>query len=166
MTPQCVDEVLKNHRVTQVRLARLRSELAMLQRHLAMCNARIVNDSLSFSQAITGMPHGSGVGDPTGRLGTDLASGAATPFIKELRIDIANKQKEIRETEPDVIAVEYILQGLLDREREVLVMKIIDDRSWQETLEQMNQLHNNSYSKRTLQRLLDRALEKAYEIAK
>lgn len=166
MTPLQVDEILKNHRVTSARLARLQSELTMLQRHLAMCKARIVNDSISLSQAITGMPHGSNTSDPTGRLAADLASGEATPFVKELIRDIEKTQREIREVEPKVRAVEIILQALLDREREVLVLKIIDDRDWGDTLEQMNQMHNNSYSKRTLQRLLDRALVKAYEIAK
>ena len=166
MTPYQVDEALKNHRVTKGRLARLQSELTMLQRHLSMCKARIINDSISMSQAITGMPHGSNVGDPTGRLAADLASGKSTPFVKELLKETEEKQREVKQVEQEVRAVEIILEALLDREREVLVLKIIDDRNWGDTLEQMNSMHNNSYSKRTLQRLLDRALEKAYEIAK
>ena len=58
------------------------------------------------------------------------------------------------------------MQALNDREREVLLFRIIDDMDWGQTVSQMNGLHNNSYSKRTLQRLLDRAMEKAYEVVK
>ena len=119
-----------------------------------------------MSQAITGMPHGSNVGGPTGRLAADIVSGVTTPFIKELTTSIEETEAEIRKIESDVRNVEIILEALLDREREVLVLKIIDGRDWNDTLMQMNDMHNNTYSKRTLQRLLDRALEKAYEVVR
>jgi hypothetical protein len=43
---------------------------------------------------------------------------------------------------------------------------MIDKYSWPEILSAMNMRYNNSYSKRSLQRLLARAVEKAYEIVK
>lgn len=166
MTPQRLDEIFKNYRVTKARMIYLTDLEKRLDRRLRILKGEMVEDMQSFSQAITGMPHGSGVGDPTGRLGVDIASGKVTPFIKQVEEELTEARSEMIRIGPDVNTVEVVLQALGDREREVLVLKIIDDRDWGDTVDQMNGLHNGAYSKRTLQRLLDRALEKAYEVVK
>ena len=68
MSPQRLDEILKNHRSAKARLAYLTSQLKMLERDLAICQGQMISEGVTMSQAITGMPHGSGVGDPVGRL--------------------------------------------------------------------------------------------------
>ena len=166
MSPQRLDEILKKYRTTKFRYAFLKAEIATLERWLALCQSQSVNDRISLSQAITGMPHGSGIGDPTGRLATDIASGEVSRFVKQIQDDITKVNAEMIRIAPEISTVEIVLQSLGDREREVVILKIIDDRPWGETVEQMNGMHNNSYSKRTLQRLLDRALGRAYEIVR
>jgi len=166
MSPQRLDEVLKKHRATKARYEWLKSETITLERWLALCQSQSVNDRISLSQAITGMPHGSGIGDPTGRLAIDIASGEVSVFVKQIQDDLNEVRSEMLRLAPDISAVEIVLTALGDREREVLIFKVIDDRSWNDTVDQMNELHNNSYSKRSLQRLLDRALGKAYEIVR
>lgn len=166
MSPQRLNEVLKNYRSKKARYAYLQETIKTLERWTAICRGEMINDMISLSQAITGMPHGSGVGDPTGRLGLDIASGDVSPFVKQVEKELINARKEMDCIRTDIKTVEIVLKSLGDREREVLVLKIIDDRDWQDTVEQMNGLHNNSYSKRSLQRLLERALDKAYEIVK
>ena len=164
MTPQKLDEIMVKYRVSKARFAYLQSEMITLERWLAICKGEMINDRISLSQAITGMPHGSGVGDPTGRLATDIASGDVSTFVRQVEEDIERAKQEMENLSSQIKIVENVLEALNDREREVLVFKIIDGRDWADTVDQMNGLHNNTYSKRTLQRLLDRALDKAYEV--
>lgn len=166
MSPHDLDERLKKYRANKARLAYLEAEEITLRRWLTICESQSVNDRISLSQAITGMPHGSGIGDPTGRLATDIASGKVSEFVNQVLDDLnsLNAQKGVLYL--SVRSVEVVLEALGDREREVLTLKIIDDRDWKDTAIQMNSMHNNSYSIRSLQRLLDRALEKAYEIVR
>lgn len=166
MSPQKLDEIFKKYRTDKARYAYLKSELETLGHWLRMCESQSINDRISLSQAISGMPHGSGIGDPTGRLAIDIASGKVSEFVKQILEDMKQAQDEMDIIGIRIRTVENVLQALVDREREVLIFKIIDDRDWGDTVNQMNGLHNNSYSKRTLQRLLDRALEKAYAVVK
>lgn len=166
MSPQRLDEILKKHRYSVARFAYVKSELLTLNRWLSICESQSITDRVSLSQAITGMPHGSGTGDPVGRLAADIADGKVSVFVKQVKSDIKSLEEEQARLEKDIGIVEIVLNALGDREREVLIFKVIDDRDWTDTTEQMNGLHNNSYSKRTLQRLLDRAMEKAYEVVK
>ncbi len=166
MSPQHFDEILSKHRSTKARYAYLRSQMAMLERFLKQCQGDMINDEVSMSQAITGMPHGTTVGDPVSRLAIDIASGKVSVFVKQIQDEIKDIQAEIRKIGPDIRIVEIVLGALNDRERAVLEMKMIDEMSWGEVLMDMNLKYSNSYSKRSLQRLLDRALGKAYEIIK
>lgn len=166
MSPKRLDEILKKYRSNKARYAYLRSEMVTLGRWLDMCQSQSVTDRVSLSQAITGMPHGSGTGDPVGRLAIDIASGKVSVFVKQVQDDMAEVDAEMLRIAPEISTVEIVLEALCDREREVLTLKMIDDMDWTTTTNAMNELHNNSYSKRSLQRLLDRALGRAYEIVK
>lgn len=164
MSPEQLTEILKKHPSTKARCAYLRSQLEMLNRFLRKFQGEMIEDQVSMSQAITGMPHGTTVGDPTSRLALDIASGKVTPFIKEIQEDISRTEGELQRIEPDVRAVEIILEALNDRERAVFELKMFADYSWPDILDEMNKRYNNSYAKRSLQRLFDRAFDKACEI--
>ena len=166
MSPQRLDKILEDFRFNKARYAWLQAEVITLERWLNLCQSQSINDRISLSQAITGMPHGSGVGDPTGRLALDIASGEVSVFVKQIQEDLNKVNAEMLRIAPDISAVEIILDSLNDREREVLIFKMIDKRDWKDTMLQMNELHNNSYSIRSLQRLLERALGRAYEIVR
>lgn len=166
MSPQRLDEILRDYRITKARVAYLKDQLRFLEKRLAEEMKKSIQDQISLSQAITGMPHGSGTGDPTGKLGTEIASGKESEFVKQIREEIRQASFEIMKLEPDISTAEIVLNALSDREREVLEMKIMAEMSWSDTLAEMNRKHNNSYSKRSLQRLLDRAKEKAYEVVR
>ena len=166
MSPQRLDEILKRYRTDKARYAYLEAEMITLRRWLSICEGQSISDRVSLSQAITGMPHGSGTGDPTGRLAADIASGEVSVFVKQVLEEIEDAKREMNALIQNIRIVEIVLDALVDREREVLTLKIIDDRDWKDTAVQMNEMHNNSYSIRSLQRLLDRAIEKAYEVVK
>lgn len=161
-----IEEILRSYRTQKARLAYLRSQIDMLERFLAGCERRMVDDCISMSQAITGMPHGSSVGDPTGRLAIDIASGKVSEFVKQIREEIEETAKEAARLTEDLRVADILLSAMTEREREVVEMKIMADMSWGEVLEEMNKKHGNSYSKRSLQRLYSRAMEKAEDVAR
>lgn len=164
MSPQRLKEILKNYRPSRARCAYLRSQLEMLDRFLAKCRGEMIADQVTMSQAITGMPHGTTVGDPVSRLAIDIASGEVTPFVKQIQEEIQDVKAELDKILPDVRTVEIILEALNEREKILFEMKMIDEFSWPEILSRMNREYNNSYSKRSLQRLLERAMEKAQAV--
>jgi hypothetical protein len=161
-----LEELLRDYRPTKARYAYLRTQEDMLERFLSSCERSMVSDQVSMSQAITGMPHGSNVGDPVGRLAIDIASGKVSEFVRQIREEIENVRAEMAVLNRKIKLIEIILGAMTDRELEVIEMKIMADMDWDETLRGMNEKHNNSYSKRTLQRMLSRALDKAEEVVK
>jgi hypothetical protein len=166
MTAQRFDEVLKMYRQTKARVAYLRSQAEMLERFLRICSSQMIEDMMSMSQAITGMPHGSGTGDPTGRLAIDIESGKVSEFVKQIQEELTQVNAELNITAPQTRAVEIALGALNDRERDLVVMKMVDEFSWAEILFKMNAKHGGDCKKRTLQRVLEKAMQKAYEVVK
>lgn len=166
MSPERLAEIMRKYRTNKHRCAYLSTQIGMLERFLQQCQADMIGDMISMSQAITGMPHGTTVGDPTGRLAMDIESGKVSQFVREIETDITTQKMEMQKLYPDIKTVEIVLDSMNDRERRLIEMKMIDDFSWPEILGEMNRVYNNSYSKRSLQRLLDRAVEKANEIVK
>lgn len=164
MEPQTLDELIKKYRTNKSREAYLRHQLESLEHTLEMAKARMVSESVSLSQAITGMPHGSGTGDPTGKLATGFASGEVTVFVRQIQREIDETKTALSRIMPDIETVEIVLDALNEREREVFELRMLDDYSWPETLRKVNAKHGNSYSKRSLLRLLNRAVEKAYSV--
>lgn len=163
MKPAELDEKLRNYRVVKARYAYLQHQLESLERYMAICRGTMISDQISMSQAITGMPHGSGVGDPTGRLAMDIASGKVSVFVKQIEEETKVAREKLDETKEELRVVEIVLEAMSEREKEIVMMKAVDDMSWSEITQEMNEKHQGSYGKRSLQRLYDRAMEKAYK---
>ena len=166
MRPDQIEEMLGRYRIQKARYAYLRSQIDMLERFLMACEGSMINDCISMSQAITGMPHGTSVGDPTGRLAMDIASGRVSEFVKQIREELEEITAEATRLEEELRVADIVISAMNDREREIVEMKIMADMSWDDVLREMNSRHNNSYSKRSLQRLYSRAIEKAEEVVK
>ncbi|MBP5462906.1 MAG: hypothetical protein J6Y20_12400 [Lachnospiraceae bacterium] len=164
MSPVRFNEILKKYRGIKARIAYLRSQIDMHEKFLEMCTKGMIYDMISLSQAITGMPHGTGTGDPTGRLAIDIESGTVSPFVKEIQQQITIENYELNEIIPQARAVEVALGALSDKERDLVTMKIMDEMSWAEVIHKVNSRYGGRDSKRTLQRVLERATQKAYEV--
>ena len=166
MNPQRLTEIMKKYRASRARCAFLQSQLVMLERFLEICEGEMIDDMVSMSQALTGMPHGTTVGDPTGRLAMDIHSGKISPFVKEIREEIEGVKAELQSVTRDVQAVEIVLNAMTAKERSLLEMKMIDELSWEEIIHRMNQEYGFGSSKRSLQRMMERIMEKARDIVK
>jgi len=166
MSPERFDEILKKYRSIKARMAYLRHQVDMLERFLAICTREMVNDMVSMSQALTGMPHGSGAGDPVGRLAMDIESGKVSPFVQQIQEELTEVNAELNLIVPQARAVDIALGALSDKERDIVVMKMVDEFSWTEVIHKMSSKYGGNCTKRTLQRVLERAMEKAHEVVK
>ena len=166
MNPQRLTEIMKKYRASRARCAYLQSQLEMLERFLTICEGEMIDDMVSMSQALTGMPHGTSVGDPTGRLAIDIEAGKISPFVKEIREEIEGARAELQRIKEDVRTVEIVLEAMTAKERSLLEMKMIDELSWDEIIHRMNREYGFGSSKRSLQRMMERIMDKAREIVK
>lgn len=160
-----LNEVLKKYRSNQARVMLLRHKLNMLNRFLALARDQMVNDSVCLSQALTGMPGGSGTGDPTARLAVSLASGEVTQFVKELMEEISQTEAQLVDAESDVKQAERLMVNMTELEKKLMELRLMAELEWIPILGIINKEHHNAYSKRTLQRIYDRAMEKAEDAA-
>ncbi len=164
MKHQPLTELLRAYRSNKMRYAYLSSTLEMLERHLAICRGEMIEDQVSMSQALTGMPHGSSVGDPVGRLALDIASGEVSIFVKQVEDEIRETNQERRKLEMEIRLAELALAALNDREQTLVEMKMVDDCSWAEICAGMSRKYGKDCSKRSLQRLLKEAMDKARKV--
>ena len=166
MTRDQVDETLKIYRATEARVAYLRSQLEILQEYLRKNENSVVNDGVSLSQAITGMPHGSGVGDPVGNLALRIAMGKTSVFVQQVRKEIEPVERELRLKQYILSFTDAWLMALNEREEKIVTLKMIDGKSWAEILTALNSGGGPRWSKHTIQRIFDNGMEKVYEAAK
>lgn len=164
MEPEKLDRLLNVYKVNQARYTWLCQQLEKLEADLKVCRSQMISEQISLSQALTGMPHGSGTTDPTAKVAVAVTSGKVTPFVKELEAEIKPVREEMLVIQKDINTVDLALSPLAEREREVVTYKMIDNLDWGEVLEMMNEKYNGTYAKRTLQRLYDRGIEKAYAV--
>lgn len=164
MQPEKLDEMLREYRTNKARVEYLDAQLAALREMLDKAKGSMVSDCVSLSQAITGMPHGSGTGDPVAKLAIRLANGDLVGFAKDVQEEITMMEAERTRVAAFVQIVDIALAAMNDREREVFSLKVLDKLGWIEVLESMNKAHENAYSKRSLQRLFERAQSKAYAV--
>ena len=165
MTKERVDEFLDAYRSNQARCAYLQEQVIILEESLRKNEMSAIGDQVSMSQAITGMPHGTTVGDPVGNLALDIAMGNVSVFVKQIQEELASVRAELNQKSRIVAYVGSWLNGLNERERFVVEAKVIDHLAWAEVVKDYNARFNGSYSKHTIQRLHDKAMDKIYEIA-
>lgn len=166
MTIEKVDEFLKNYREYSARCDFLENEIAELERIAQELRRTFIEDNISVSQVMNGMPHGTGISDPTGRLALLSASGYLPDYIKEIDDEVEKKKSELRYKTPTVIFVESWLKVLTPRERFVVENKTLNGMFWRELVIAFKNEFGEEYSKNGLKNIRDSAIQKIYNIAK
>ena len=166
MSPDKVDEMLGKYRAFLGRCKHLEELIRTLEYELEWMKSHIVEDTVSIGgQEMDGMPHGTSPGKPTERLAVMIASGFKPDFIIQQEKDIAEAKSEYIEKKRVVSFVEAWLAGLTDRERWIVVKQVIDGVTWRELVPDYSKEFGETRTKRGLQMLRDRAVEKIYDIA-
>ena len=162
MNQEMVDTMLSEHRVTEAKLKCLTATLDVLDNLLEIAKSEMVDDEVSLSQQLTGMPHGSGTTDPTGRLAIEIASGHVSWRVDQIEDEIRNVKIEISKIEWKVIMVNAWLGCLNERERFLIEKKYLDEMTWKEIEESYNKEYGVIMTKRGLKNIIDRGIEKIY----
>lgn len=166
MTQDRVNELLESYRTIQARCSYLQLQVDILTEGLRRNEQSMVSDRVSLSQAISGMPHGTSVGDPVGNLALDLVMGKVTVFVEQIRKELADVYSELYQKKRILACVDVWMGGLSDRERLAVEMKAIDKKPWAEVVLGFREKGIGECSKHTVQRLYDRGMGKIYEAAK
>lgn len=166
MQPERVDEMLRNYREYAGRCKHLESLIPILQTEIEKMKAHAAEELVSKGgKEMDGMPHGTNVGNPTERMGIMLADGYQSEHLIERQAELDEAQKEYNDKLPTVVFVEAWLKGLPERERWVIENQVIDSVTWREIMSQYPIRFGETRTKRGLQILRDRAMEKIYELA-
>lgn len=165
MQKNTVDEMLFRYREYVGRCGHLESLIANEEKQLKRLRANVAEELVGGGSVITGMPHGSGISDPTSRIGIALAEGYTPEHIKELERELDEAREELNGKLPTVIFVEAWLKGLTEKERWIVEAQVIDKYTWGEVAGQHITKFGATTSKNTLKRLKNRALDKIYQMA-
>ncbi len=162
--PADVLVMLTEYRDNVGKCAHLEVTITRLETLLAQQRALLEDTASLHAQQISGMPHGSGTGDPVGRLACSLASGDTPSYIAELESDICRLKTERELYGSRVRYVEAWLKILPEQERYVLEEHTVNGVSWRMLGFEFERRFKTSGAKSTLKRVHARALERIYRL--
>ena len=161
-----VDELLLNYRNNLARCEFLTHDIPRLEKELGLKIKRMVEASVSLSPNLSGMPHGSSLSDPTGKLGTDIASGYKTEEVKALEEELCEKKKEMENKQYAVSVVDSLLKCLKEKELFVIEKKVIGGMSWNDLRFTYNRHFETTYTVAGLKYMKKLAMEQLYAAAR
>lgn len=166
MTPERVNEMLKNYREYSGRCAYLETYIKQLEKEVENMQDNLVLDQIaSGGGSLDGMPHGTTVGNPTERAGIALADGYMPDYLLLKKKELADAQLEVSRKATTVIFVNAWLRGLSERERWIIENQVIDGVSWRELTTEYYIKFGETRTKRALQLFRGKAMEKIYRMA-
>ena len=166
MHPEDVKHYIKHYKECVVRCLHLKTEIDELKTILERIDKAKVADLISITQKWDIMPHGTGVGDPTGTAAEKICDGDRTLYAKQIEKEIENKKEELQKRTAMISYVDAWLQILSEREKFVIQSRCIDGILWGEVEEGFFQTFGLRYSQQGLKRILNRGIEKICAIAK
>ena len=165
MKVEIINEALSLYLERVARCEFLESEIKMLREILEKEESEMVDDEVSLSQELTGMPHGTSIGDPTGRLGLKLACGFESWSVKQIKEEITKLMEEYNTTKYWISFVVAWLKCLTDKERMLIELKYIQKLSWDEIINKYQREYGQRYGKSGMKILVQKSIEKIYKIA-
>ena len=159
MTADKVRELFDSYTASKGRAARLEAEIRKLRAEIEQMRVLDV-DTLKASN-LDGMPHAQGgKSDPTGVKAVKRADGAPLSSTEaKLTRKLTDKQAELTQLTLDVDTMDGWLNALMDREKLILSVKLIEKQSWRVVAEQYRQRFGDEMSEATLRRMCDRTVD-------
>ncbi len=165
MQPEMVDQCLANYREYSARCSFLEHEIHELRSLADRLRSTAVEDAVTINQVMNGMPHGTDLSDPTGRIAIRFADGYVPDYIVEIENEIRQKEGELRYKTATIVFVEAWLKVLNKRERFVIENKTIGGMFWRDLISAYKSEFGEEYSKQGLKKVRDRAVAKIYKVA-
>lgn len=165
MKKESVDTMMANYREYCARCEYLENDIKVTERFIETMKEGLVEDLISITACMTGMPHGSGISDPTGRVGDMIASGRATYLVEDVINEVAGMKEELAEKMVTVVFVNSWIRALDNKERFVIEQKMLGGLSWRQLTFTFKRQFGDTYSQQGLRRIRDAAMQKIYRIA-
>ena len=167
MTRDQVDTMLSEYRKCKGRCGYLEKRLPELELEIEQEKARLIPDAAQESPSMEpGMPHGSGVGNPVEKIVLRYADGFLPDEIREMVDSYRDMKAELAQGQRVIRYVDAWLEGLAERERWIIIHKVIDSEySWREVICMYRLQYGEEYSRDALKRIKERAMEKIYSFA-
>lgn len=165
MTPEKVDELMGVYLEHSARCKFLEGEIELLNGMLQQAKDEMVEDSVTMSQAMTGMPHGSGTSDPTALLGMRFAGGEVTWRVSQIEEELKKLQQELKQKRWTVVFVDAWMACLNERERLLVDHKILRKETWTEISASYAERYNIIPSKNGMRNIIRFAMDKIYTVA-
>lgn len=166
MTPTGVDQMMSNYLVYKARCAHLETLIESTELIVAKLHEDQVEDSIRLNALINGMPHAQkGTSDPTGILGSKVASGYKNDHIRQAEHDLAEYKREHEYKMITVNFVEAWLQALTIKEHFVIEKKTLGKASWNQLVFLFQKELGEKYSVSGLRNIRNAALDKIYALA-
>ena len=158
MTVDQVRELFDSYTANKGKAARLEAEIRKLRVEIAQLRSLDV-DTLKATN-LDGMPHGKGGrSDPTGVKAVKRADGQPLSSDEaKLTKRLNDKQAEHTQLKLSVDTVDGWLAALMDREKLILSVKLIERQSWRVVATQYEKRCGDDMSEDTLRRMQDRTL--------
>ena len=165
MRPETVDQCLANYKEYTARCTFLEHEIHELRFLVEQLRSTAIEDAVTITQVMNGMPHGTGISDPTGRLGSKFADGYVPAYIDDIEKEIKEREQEYRFKYPTIVFVDAWLKVLNRRERFVVEHKTIGGMFWRELVVEYKNEFGEEYSRQGLKKIRDRAIVKIHKVA-
>lgn len=164
LTREEINEMLTQYNSNLARSMYLEAELVNLRHVLAVAEREAIATEAVKTQQYTGMPHGSGVSDPTAQIGSKYADGYQPDYIKDLRADICALDDERAHKSYAVKCVQSWILALGPFERYIVEHQIIGGEPWEMVAAGYEKSYSVSASRSSLRRRKKSALGRIYGI--
>ena len=165
MKVEVINEALSTYLEKLARCEFLESEIKILSEMLEKAESEMVDDEVSLSQELTGMPHGTSISDPTGKLGLRLACGFESWSVKQIKEELTKFNEEYNTLRYWVAFVQAWMKCLTEKERMLVELKYIQKLSWDEIINSYQKAYGQKYGKSGMKVLVQKSIEKVYKIA-
>lgn len=165
LTVEQVNDMLYHYRENSARVALIDTELSNLRDLYDIMSKTMVEDSVSTTSVLTGMPRGTKTSDPTGRVGLDMAAGRIPSHMQDIAEDMRTLTMERRERSYPVDRVNALLQALNEKQEFILRRKAIDQMQWREIIYGYKKLFGIEYSRQGIKKIYKASLDRLYKVA-
>ena len=165
MTEKDIRDMLGRYKSNAGRIKHLEVEAKELRAKIEKTKADEVDAAAGPHPAnIDGMPRGNRKSDPTGKLGAKLADGKVSKDVAAMMEKLAGIETELQTAINEKRYCDAWISSLMDRERLVLVTRVVEGRTWGKVADEYAQRYGDEMSERTLMRMVDNAVRMIWTI--
>ena len=163
MSPNQVCDMLGQYKACLGRCSHLEIVIEQCRAEVEERKAHLSEDLIhATGEQNSGMPHGSGVGNPTEKIGVMLAENAFPQDLKDQIRELRQMEAEYRAKIVNVRLVEAWLACLSERERFILSLQKFEDAPYREIGAAYQERYGEALSRDALRKKRNSAMKKIY----